>query len=85
MPAYDYVLHRVAVLGAMACEDAQTIRIFHAIESLTEDPHRSADFYGSDATGRSLSWIKSGGFAIGYLTDHSGKLIHVFDIRQIVA
>ncbi len=84
MPRYDYVLHRAAVLGALACEDAQTTRLLHAIESLAEDPRRSADFYGSDVSGRSLFWMKVGTFAIGYLTDHSRKLIHIFDIRHVV-
>ena len=85
MARYDSVLHRAAVLGALACEDAQTIRLFHAIESLAEDPHRRADFYGCDVDGRSLTWMKVGDLAIGYLPDHSKKLIYVFDIRQVVA
>ena len=84
MPGYDYVLHRAAVLGALACEDAQTIRLFHAIESLAEDPRRRADFYGRDVGDRSLCRMKVGDFAIGYLTDHSKKLIHIFDIRLLV-
>ena len=85
MRRYDYVLHRAALLGALACEDAQTIRLFHAIEALAEDPRRRADFYGCDVGERSLSWLRVGDFAIGYLPDHSRKLIHIFDIRQVVA
>jgi len=83
MPGYEYVLHRGALLGALACADPQMVRLFQAIELLTEDATRRADLYGQDSEGRLMSWMKVGDYAVGYAADHSRKLIQILDIRQV--
>ncbi len=83
MPPYDFTVGSSALYALKICEYDEWIRLHSAIEFLINNPRHPATFFGLDKSGRPIRWLEAGQFAIGYLTDHSQKMIHILDIRTI--
>ncbi len=83
MAAWTYVLDEAAFHFFLSCSASQRRKLSVAFERLRADPHREADYFCQDSTGRTLSVGSFCPFLVTYWLDEFVTEIRIVNIQRI--
>lgn len=80
--AYSHALHAEALEALFGLKLAERRRVMDDCAALVRDPAQESDYTRKDATGRIISHVIRGRFAIAYWVDHGERLVWILRVDQ---